>query len=291
MPLLGLGTYLIPPEEVGRAVKAALATGYRLIDCAGAYENEHEVGKALEEVFAEGKIKRSDVFITSKIQSSALEPSGIAKRLDRTLAELRTTYLDLYLVHSPVAVNMVDGKPVPFRNKGWGLQDVWRVMESLVATKKVKAIGVSNYPTVALNDALCYAKIVPAVNQIERHPYLIHKKHIDFCWLNGVQITAFGSLGALGLTQRKSDAPDLLTAAPVVELAKKYGKSPAQVLIRWSIDSNVAAIPKSVKPERIKENFEVWDFKLSPEDVQSLNSLDRGFRIFEQDWHSIPTFT
>jgi len=289
MPLLGIGTYLSSAGEVGQAVKAALAVGYRHIDCAKAYENEHEIGKALQEVFAEGKIKRSDIFITSKLPSMELEPSGIESKLDKTLSDLRTTYLDLYLVHVPVPAHKVDGKPQPLR-KGWGLQDIWRAMEALVATKKVKAIGVSNYPTVVLNDMLCYAKIPPAVNQIERHPYLTHKKHVEFCWKNNVHITAFASLGALGLTDRK-DAPNLLTAEPVVALAKKHNKTPAQILIRWSIDTNVVAIPKSVKLERIKENFSVWDFKLSHEEVESLNAMDKGLRFYQQDWQTVPMFT
>jgi len=158
---------------------------------------------------------------------------------------------------------------------------------------KVKAIGVSNFPTVLVNDLLNYARIKPAVNQIERTPYLVQKKHIDFCRSHGIEITAYGALGAPGGPggSKAEQITPLLSNPVVVELAKKKGKTPAQVLIRYHIDGKIVVIPKSVKPHRIAENLNVFDFQLTPEEVYSLDALDRHFRYFDQDWHGVPTFT
>jgi len=292
MPLVGLGTFLSPAGEVGAAVKSALAAGYRHIDCATVYNNEAEIGKALQEVFAQGKIKREDIFITSKLRAGGMDPKGIEAQLDKTLADLQSSYLDLYLIHQPVACTLVNDKSVPARAVGWGLQDVWRALERLNGSKKLRAIGVSNFPTAVLNDLLCYAKVPPAVQQIERHPFLVQTKHVEFCKLNGIVVTAFASLGSPGLTAKvKPGSPELLQTPVVLNLAKKYGKTPAQILIRWSVETGVVSVPKSTKAERVQENFGVFDFKLTPEEVQSLSALDQGLRFFDQDWHGIPTFT
>jgi len=172
------------------------------------------------------------------------------------------------------------------------MQEVWREMEKLHEAKKARAIGVSNFPTVILNDVLAYAKVVPAVQQIERHPNLVQQQHVDFCFANGIQVTAFGSLGAPAERVKiRPDAKDLLKNDVVLSLAKKYNKTPAQILIRWSIDTKVMSIPKSTQENRLKENFSIWDFKLQPEEAASLNSQDQNMRVFQQDWHSVPTFT
>jgi len=290
--MVGLGTFLAPAGEVGAAVKAALHEGYRHLDCAAVYANESEIGQAMQEVFAEGKIKREDIFITSKLRAGGMDPKGVAAQLDKTLAELRTSYVDLYLIHMPIAVKSVNGQSQPERHVGWGLQDIWRAMEKLYDEKKARAIGVSNYNTAVLNDLLCYCRIQPAVNQIERHPYLVQNSHVEFCKKNGVVVTAYASLGSPGFIAKiRPGSPELLNTDAVVALAKKYGKTPAQVCVRWSIDSGVISIPKSTKPERVKENFQVFDFQLSSEDVQQLSKLDLNTRFFDQEWTGVPLFT
>jgi len=287
MPLLGLGTFLSKPGEVTTAIKAALAIGYRHIDCASAYDNQKEIGHALHEVFAEGKIKREDIFITSKLRASYMQPSGIVQQLDETLADLQLSYLDLYLIHQPVACT-VGNTP----RRGFGLHEVWRVFETIYESGKAKAIGVSNFPTVILNDLLNYAKVVPAVQQIERTPYLTQTVHIKYCLENGIHITAYGALGAPGLmSTRKPNVKPLLNNETVKKIAEKHGKTLAQVLIKWQVQSDIVVIPKSVSPERIKENFGIWDFVLSKEDMEALNGLNENFRHFDQDWHTVPTFT
>jgi len=291
MPLLGVGTFLSKPGEVATAIKAALAIGYRHIDCAAGYDNQKEIGHALQEVFAEGKIKREDIFITSKLRSGCMQPSGIVEQLDITLADLQLSYLDLYLVHQPVATKAgSSGGSVPQR--GFGLHEVWRVFETIYESGKAKAIGVSNFPTVVLNDLLNYAKVVPAVQQIERTPYLTQTKHIQFCRDNSIHITAFGALGAPGLmSSRKPNVKPLLQNETVGKIAVKHGKTLAQVLIRWHMQSDIVVIPKSINPERLKENFAVWDFVLTKEDMEALDGLNENFRFFDQDWHTVPTFT
>jgi diketogulonate reductase-like aldo/keto reductase len=293
MPLLGLGTFLSKPGEVGKSVKAALKIGYRHIDCAEAYNNQKEIGEALKEVFSEGHIKREDVFITSKLDNQKMNPlEQIDKQINTTLADLQLSYLDLYLVHQPV-IAVPDGKKFkPAR--GVTIQQVWQKLETFVDAGKVKAIGVSNFPAAMINDMLNYARIKPVINQIERTPYLTHKNHIDFCRSEGIEITAYGPLGApggSGAEEEKKEAHTPLLSNPVVtEIAKNHGKSPAQILIRYQIDSKVVVIPKSIKPERLQENFDVFDFQLSSEEMKKLDGLNCNFRYFDQEWHGVPTF-
>jgi len=216
-----------------------------------------------------------------------MTPSGIAAKLDETLAELQISYLDLYLLHQPVPCKKEGDKMVPQR--GFGIHEVWRAMEAVNHSGKAKAIGISNFPTIIVNDILNYAKIVPAVQQIELHPYLPQNRHCKFIKDNGITITAYSPLGNPGFI--KSDHKPLIEDPHVKDIAKKYKKSPAQVLIRWQIDLGHVVIPKSIKPERIQENLDVFDFQLEQGEVESLKKLDRNFRGFDQDWHQVPTFT
>jgi len=290
MPLIGLGTFLSKPGEVALAIKAALSLGYRHIDCAEAYDNQKEVGQALSEVWKEGKVKREEVFITSKIRCGRMHPDEVQKQLEETLSDLQLSYLDLYLVHQPIYCRSVDGS-IKF-GRGVSIQSIWREFEKLQDSGKVKAIGVSNFPTVIINDLLNYARIKPAVNQIERTPYLTQKPHVDFLKSEGIHITAFGPLGAPGLMgQRKPDVKPLMSNQVVNDIAAKKGKTVAQVLIRWGIQGKTVVIPKSIKPERIEENFKVLDWELTNDEMKSLDDLNRDYRYFDQDWHGVPTFT
>jgi diketogulonate reductase-like aldo/keto reductase len=289
MPLLGLGTFLSKPGEVGQAVRAALQLGYRHIDCAEAYGNQKEIGQVFAEVFAEGKISRKDVWITSKLRAGCMHPDKIDNQINTTLADLQLTYLDLYLIHHPVPV-----QPGPnnasVASRGVCIQQVWRKLEEIHDSGKVKAIGVSNFPTVLVNDLLNYARIKPVINQIERTPYLTQKIHISWCLSQGVQITAYGPLGAPGSHQDPKCVP-LLSNPVVLDLAAKKSKNPAQILIRYHIEGKVTVIPKSTHPERIAENWNVWDFELKEEEMKALDDLNINLRLFDQDWHGVPVFT
>jgi len=220
-------------------------------------------------------------FVTSKLPAGCCDPKKVRATLESTLKDLQLDYLDLYLVHIPVPVH--EGKPV--KRAGFGLQDVWRAMEEVYEAGLARAIGVSNYPAVLLNDALNYSKVPPAVQQVERHPYLAQPKLLAFCQENGVAVTSYASLGAPGLFQL-----DLLKDPVVLKLAGEYKRTPAQILIRWSLDSGVMAIPKSVSAPRIAENFAVLDWALKKEDVARLGALDASRRAFLQEWTGVPVF-
>jgi len=288
MPLLGLGTFLAKPGEVKEAVKVALRLGYRHLDCAEAYNNQKEVGEALQEAYAELKISRKDIFITSKLRPLDSDPALVERNLGETLKDLQTDYVDLYLIHIGAFAVKENGISKPRR--GSSIEQMWRKFEAAYDAGKAKAIGVSNFPTVLINDLLNYCRIKPTVNQIERHPYLVQRKHVDFCLSEKVEITAYAPLGAPGLFGHTEDKP-LLENPVILEIAKKHNKTAAQVLIRWSIDGKVVVIPKSVKPERVEENWKVWDFKLSEEEMKAIDNLDRNRRYFQQDWFGVPLYS
>jgi len=212
----------------------------------------------------------------------------IEKQFNQTLADLQTDYLDLYLIHMPVSLYEDPKTKKPVIRRGISLQTIWRKLEDIYDSGKVKSIGVSNYPSVLINDLLNYCRIKPAVNQIERSPYLNSENHINFCKSEGIEITAFGALGAAAHLEKENvnlgQLPPLLEHPVVLEIAKKTGKTPGQVLIRWHIQDNIVCIPKSVKHHRIEENWKIWDFKLSHDDMQALQKLEAGFRVFKQDW-------
>jgi len=301
MPQIGFGTFLAAVGEAGAAVKAALEAGYRHIDCAAVYGNEAELGEIFTEVFEnkDNGINREDVFITSKLAPTEADPAKVKEALKKTLKDLKLDYLDLYLIHQPIPVeddptydgkHFIVGKFKPCR-KGFGLQDVWRAMEACQQDGLTKSIGVSNYNAQSLNDLFNYAKVQPAVLQIERHPYLSQKEIVAFCKTNGVAITNYAPLGAPGLFTGQEEP--LLSNPRVLEITKKHNKTPAQVLIRWGIDTGTIVIPKSVKAHRIAENFNVLDFELSADDLSALDvldRLDRNGRLFDQDWMGVPTF-
>lgn len=293
MPIVGYGTFLAKPGEVAAGVEAALKVGYRHIDCAECYENQAEIGEVFNRVFNDAStgIKREHVFITSKLWITDFKPSSVRPALEKCLKDLQLGYLDLWLMHIPVACEKKDGKIVGGRRLGYSLHDTWVEVEKAYKEKLCKSIGVSNFPVVLINDFQNKCEIVPAVNQIERHPYLAQNENVAFNKDCGISITAYAPLGAAGLMGSKfTDLKPPLENAAVVAVAAKHKKTAAQVLIRWSIDQGVVVIPKSVTASRIAENFNVFDFKLDEEDMKSINALDVGFRTFTQDWMGVPCF-
>ena len=254
MPWLGLGVFLVKDgEEVVNSVKAALEVGYRSIDTAAAYKNEEGVGKAI----AESNVPREELFITTKVWNADQGYEATLAAFDVSMKKLGLEYLDLYLIHWPL----------PSQGK---FIDTWKALEKLYKDGRVRAIGVSNFKVHHLEEIIANSEIVPMVNQVEYHPRFNQRELHDFCKKHGIQLEACSPLMQGGLLEEPI----------LVELAKKYNKSPAQIIIRWDIQTGVVTIPKSVKPHRIAENKDVFDFELSEEDMDKISALNQDQRMF-----------
>ncbi|MDD3807344.1 MAG: aldo/keto reductase [Candidatus Marinimicrobia bacterium] len=251
MPIFGLGTFLVKEgDETRKAVLWALEAGYRMIDTAASYRNEGSVGRAIRE----SGILREEIFVTTKIWNNDIRKGQAKDALSRSLDRLKMDYVDLYLVHWPVPNKYVS---------------IWEAMENLHDEGLTKAIGVSNYHIHHLQDLLKVATIVPAVNQVECHPYLQQNDLRIFCAENTIAFESWGPLmqGAF------------LKVPEILELANKYHRTPAQITLRWARQKDIILIPKSVKKDRIISNADIFSFEITPEDMKRLDALDCGKRM------------
>lgn len=249
MPVLGLGVWQTPAGTQARtAVRTALEAGIRLVDTARIYQNEADVGAAIRE----SDIPRERIFVTTKVWNSDQGYDRTLRACDQSLARLGLEQLDLYLVHWPAP----------------GRAETWRAMERLLADGKARAIGVSNYTIRHLEELLGRCQIAPAVNQVELNPFLYQRELLDYCRDHRIQVEAYGPL----VRGHRMDHPVL------VRTARKHGRTPAQVLIRWGIQHELVTIPKSARPERIRENADVFGFALDGQDMAALDGLDEGYR-------------
>jgi len=251
MPVLGLGTWEMHGKNAQKSILYALEIGYRLIDTAAIYRNEKDVGKAIRK----SGIPRDEIFITTKRWNADHGYKSAIAACERSLRRLGTSYIDLYLIHWPV-----EG----LRNR------TWEAMEALLNKGRCRAIGVSNYMVRHLKEVLDFSSTIPAVNQVEFSPYLYQKGLLDFCQAHGVQLEAYSPLTRAA----KLDDPGLIS------IAEKYSKSTAQILIRWVLQKNIVTIPKSSKEEHTRDNTGVFDFVISPEDSQAMDSLDENLRTW-----------
>jgi len=284
LPLIGLGTWKSKAGEVAAAVKTALANGYRHIDCAAIYGNEGEIGGALSEVFAAGSLKREDVFVTSKLWNTRHAPVDVLPALKQSLSDLKLAYLDLYLIHWPIGFKNVDGKGFPTNPDGTlqysmdAFEDTWLELEKAVSAGLVKAIGLSNFNSNQIASILKVATIPPAVLQIESHPYFTQQPLIDFCKSKGIVVTAFSPLGSPDRPWAKAGEPLLLEDEKIIAIGAKYGKSAAQVCLRFQAQRGVVCIPKSVTEARIISNAQIFDFALSADEMVTVSGFNRNWR-------------
>jgi len=295
MPAVGMGLWKIADSAVAELVEQAAAVGYRHFDCACDYGNEAEVGTGLKKAIERGFCRREELWITSKLWNTYHRHDHVRLAVQRTLQDLKLDYLDLYLIHFPIALQYV-----PLENRyppGWfhdpaerapqmkfapvPLAETWAALEELVAAGLVKHIGVCNFNCALLRDLVSYARVRPEVLQVELHPYLTQEKLLRFCREARIAVTGFSPLGAssyLALNMATADE-SVLRQPAVTAAAERLGKSPAQIVLRWAIQRGTAIVPKTSQRERLAENLALFDFELSSDEMQAISSLDRGRRF------------
>lgn len=286
MPALGLGTWKSAPGEVGAAVEEAVRLGYRHLDCAAIYGNEAEIGDALQRVLARGEVTREDLWITSKLWCNSHREAEVRPALEESLAKLRCEYLDLYLVHWPVALrhdvlgassgdDFLPLSEVP-------LAETWGAMEDCAEMGLTRHVGVSNYSATKLAEHLD-ARIVPEVDQVELHPYLQQPELVRFCAEHGIHLTGYSPLGSRDRPEgmKAKGEPVLLEDPAVAAIARRLDATPAQVLLAWAMERGTSVIPKSVNPRRMAENLAAAALELDADTMAELAALDRGRRYVD----------
>jgi len=294
-PAMGLGLWKVARPDAPGLVEEAIRDGYRHIDSACDYGNEVEAGEGIRAALQKGLCRREDLWITSKLWNTFHEPQYVRPAVERSLRDLGLEYLDLYLVHFPIAL-----KYVPFETRyppEWihdpaaskprmepisvPLADTWRAMEDLVSTGLVRRIGLCNCNIALIREVLAAARVRPAVLQVELHPFLTQEKLLRFCREASIAVTGFSPLGApsyvpLGM----ATAAESVLEHPVVRgIAAAVGRTPAQVVLRWGMQRGTSVIPKTSRPERLRENLAASEFTLSAEQMQAISALDRGRRF------------
>ncbi|XP_075711915.1 estradiol 17 beta-dehydrogenase 5-like isoform X1 [Rhinoderma darwinii] len=302
IPVVGLGTYApqeFPKSLAEEAVKVALEVGYQHIDSAFIYGNEVEVGRAINAKIADGTVKREEVFYTTKLWSTFQTPELVRPALEKSLKDLKMDYVDLFLIHNPLEFKPGDN-PNPTDESGkviyhnTDIRDTWKAMEDCIETGLVKSIGVSNFNHKQLELILNMPglRYKPVCNQVECHLYLDQSKLLEFCKSHDIVLVAYGVLGSTRDVNWIDQTAPILLEDPVLNaIAKKRGRSPAQVAMRHMLQRGIVVLAKSFKPERIKQNLEVFEFELSEEEIKILNGLNQKRRFVDiSQWKDHPKF-
>ncbi|KAL2218777.1 aldo/keto reductase family protein [Thermoascus aurantiacus ATCC 26904] len=293
MPIVGFGLWKVNNDTCADQVYNAIKAGYRLFDGACDYGNEVEAGQGVARAIKEGIVKREDLFIVSKLWNTFHEGDKVEPICRKQLADWGIDYFDLYLVHFPIALKYVDpsvryppgwtsnGKDLEFSNAS--IQETWTAMESLVDKGLTRSIGISNFSIQLIMDLLRYARIRPATLQIEHHPYLTQPALIEYAQKEGIAVTAYSSFGPQSFLELQvknaQETPVLFEHSTIKSIAEKHGKTPAQVLLRWATQRNIAVIPKSNNPDRLAQNLDVTGWDLEASEIEAISALDRNLRF------------
>lgn len=294
MPALGLGTWKSAKGEVYTAVKTAIEIGYRHFDCALVYGNEQEIGQAFADAMNEGTVKREELWITSKLWNNSHEKQYILPSINTTLKDLQLDYLDLYLIHWPVALkrevaypqtgeDMLSLTDVP-------LSETWAEMIVLKEMGLTRHIGVSNFSIKKLEEVTAATGVRPEVNQLELHPFLQQQKMLDFCQSKGIYLTGFCPLGSADRPANRivEGEPKLFENPIIQELAESKGCTPAQIMLAWAVCRGISVIPKSVHAHRLTENLAAADIELSAQEMETMRGLDLHYRYIKGNFWCLP---
>ena len=285
MPIVGLGTWKSAPGDVYAAVREAIRIGYRHIDCALVYGNEAEIGHALRDAMGAGQVKRSELWVTSKLWNNSHGRDNVAGALRKSLENLALSYLDLYLIHWPIPLKagaIFPKSGADFLSSSEApIQATWEGMEAAVKAGLTRHIGVSNFSARKLKDIIDHCTIKPEVDQVELHPLLQQPELVRFCVSHGIHMTAWAPLGSADRPEstRRPDAPVLLDDPVIKSIAQRLGHTPAQVLIAWHVNRGISVIPKSVTPARLRENLAAADIVLTRADMDQIAALDANYRL------------
>ncbi|MBI1315226.1 aldo/keto reductase [bacterium] len=295
LPAVGMGFWKVGRDVAADVTTQAIECGYRHLDCACDYGNETEVGHGIAAAVKSGLVTREQLWVTSKLWNTYHRPEHVRAACERSLRDLQLEYLDLYLIHFPIALQFV-----PFEDRyppEWffdpdafqpqlepdrvPIHETWQAMEELVAACLVREIGVCNFGVSLLRDLLACAKIPPAVLQVELHPYLTQEKLLRFCRESGIAVTGFSPLGAqsyFALNMAQQDE-SVLESEPVRRIAAAHDRTPAQVVLRWAVQRGTAVVPKTSRVERMRENLSINDFSLTDDEMAAISALNRNRRF------------